>query len=140
MKTSKGILQSEKDGITYVFFFDYKLIYHSSVKSNIYFFDIWEDGKELDPMFHPILKIVSDRELKSIDLYPPDYYKGKGISIAFILKSKILINNRIISSSNDASADMHEKRRDDATEKVWKPLVKKGLAGYDSKGDFYFTL
>ncbi len=135
-----GSLQSHKNNNTYDFLFIYDQEYHASIEANIYRFKIWEEGKETDSCFEILFKIIDNgSDLKVIDLFPPDYYRGKGISIAGILKAKEIFKKRIISSSNHAKSEIHEARWDDATEKVWKRLVDRKLAKYNIAKDYYFT-
>lgn len=130
---------STKDG---EFIFEYYLNHHPHLKSDVYFFDIWRDGDDLENLhkFSFLLRVMENgRDLKVVDLFAGDY-KGKGISIPIILKSKQLFNKRIISSSNRIKSYSGEANWGEAIEKVWKPLVSQGLAKYDTEKDYYFVL
>lgn len=135
---TKGTI-STKDGD---FIFEYCLDYHPHLKSDVYFFDIWRDGDDLENLhkFSLLLRVMENgSDLKVVDLFAGDY-KGKGISIPIILKSKQLFNKRIISSSNKLKSYSGEANWDEAVEKVWKPLVSQELAKYDIENDYYFVL
>lgn len=142
MKDSgNDILVSEKNNKNYYFSFSYNLIYCPEVKSHIYNIEIWEKGKEAEKKFTSLLRVMENqKDLKVIDLFPPDYYRGKGISIAMILKARELFKKRIISSSNTYKSHRGEMRWKDATEKVWDKLVILGLARYDQTFDYYYTI
>ena len=141
MEADSNALLTFKNGINYSFIFSYSLCFHTGLNFFVYDFEILEIGRELETRFTCLFKIMDNgKDLKSIDLFPPEYYKGKGISIAVILKAKDLFNKRIISSSNDKETHSGEMRWEDATEKVWKRMVANGLAKYDHENDYYYTL
>lgn len=140
-KNSFDKLRSFKNNIEFQFLYTYKKIYQAKIKSQVYCFEIWEGGRESEEKFTCNFKIMeNDEDIKLIDLFPPDYYRGKGISIAIILKAKELFNKRIISSSNIKRTFIGEMRWKDATEKVWKRMVDDGIASFDPKNDIFYTL
>ena len=141
----KGVLQTTKKEVNYKFNYHYYTEFHKTYKAQSYIFDIWEDGKSNDNCFSFQLRVMENgTDLKVVDLFPDtkNYYLGKGISIAMILKAKSIFNKRIISSSNiDAKTSFSgEMRWSDATNKVWKKLEKKNLAKYDKGDDYYYTV
>lgn len=138
MDNCRGTISTNKNE---EFIFEYILKYHQDIKGNIYFFDIWKEGDKYtyDKYSFLLLIMENGRDLKVIDLYA-NAYKGRGISIPIILKSKELFNKRIISSSNKTKIFSGEANLCEAITKVWEPMVKQGLAKYDSKYEYYYVL
>lgn len=140
MEVKKGIIEYMKQNIQHKFIFYGFPYYNSYYKAQVYNFDVWEEGHELEPKFSFILMPMENgRDMKSIDLLAGPYYNRKGISDAIILKAKELFNKRIISSSNKVKFHYSEIRKPDA-DRVWQRLVKKSLAEYDVENDYYYTL
>jgi hypothetical protein len=140
MEIKKGTLVSVKNNGEHNFRFEYFLHYDEYLKANVYVFDIWEEGRESKPKFSFLLRVMENgTDLKVIDLFAGEYYKGKGISVAIILNAKELFNKRITSSSKKVKSHYSEDRWKDA-EKVWQGLVEKGFAKYDEHNDYYYTL
>lgn len=138
----KGILQTTKKEIDYVFNYHYYTEFNITYKAKSYIFDIWEAGKSNENSFSFQLRVMENgTDLKIVDLFPDTekYYLGKGISIAMILKAKSIFNKRIISSSNVKHSFSNEMRWSDATNKVWKKLEIENLAKYDKENDYYYT-
>ncbi len=137
------LVSKNKNNEEFAFLFEYYLDYIHDYGANAFIFLIWEKGRETEDKFSYRLRVMENgNDLKVVDLFGDcnNYYLGKGISIAIILKSKEIFNKRIISSSNKVQSYRDEANYKPAIEKVWKKMVSKGLAGYDSENDFYFTL
>ncbi len=137
------LVSRNKNNKEFVFLLEYYLDYIYDYGANSFIFLIWEKGREAEDKFSYRLRVMENgNDLKVVDLFGDcnNYYLGKGISIAIILKSKEIFNKRIISSSNKRQSYRGEANYKPAIEKVWKKMVSKGLAGYDSENDFYFTL
>jgi hypothetical protein len=138
----KGHLLTIKNGTKHDFLYEYRRIYHEYLNAEVYTFKIWIEGDGVEDIyrFSYMLRIMENGvDLKVVDLYA-NHYAGMGISKAIILKSKVLFNKRIISSSDKVRSYDGESNREDAREKVWKSLVRDGLAEYDAKEDYYFLL
>jgi hypothetical protein len=134
----KGMLPTRK----YEFTFEYYLNYHPHLKADVYFFDIWDEADTSVDIhkFSFLLRVMENgTDLKVSDLFAGSY-KGKGISIAIILRAKELFNKRIISSSNRTQSYIGEANWKEAIEKVWNPMVSQGLARYDAENDYYYVL
>lgn len=72
--------------------------------------------------------------------YKP-WYSGMGIPDALIPRACNLLNVTICSSTNSPShKTSKDKYRTVDAEKMWKRLVEKGLATYDSSKDRYFSV
>jgi len=136
-----GEISTEVNGVVYQFKYEYGICYNADFKSQGYYFDTWENGKEDDFKFSFILiELTHSSYLKVIDmLAPKKYYRGKGIARSMILESKKIFNTRIISSSNTIKIYKGEKRSPDAT-RVWEKMQEEGLVSYDIKSDYYFTI
>lgn len=133
-----GILLTRKGE----FIFEYHLNYHPYLKADVYFFNIWREGDELEDIykFSFLLRVMENgKDLKVVDLFAGNY-NGEGISIAIILKSKELFQKRIISSSNKQPSSSGEENWDEAIQKVWEPMVRQGTVAYDANKDYYYTL
>lgn len=142
-KKTLSCFTSKKNSREFKLLFEYYLEYIVDYNAKAYIFEIWEKGRETEDKFSFRLRIMENgKDLKVVDLIGDcsSYYLGKGISIAMILKSKEMFNKRIISSSNKVKTFTGEANYKPAIEKVWKRMVDKGLAEYDSKYDYYFTL
>jgi len=142
-KRIRGSVKSLKNSVEFSFLFEYYLDYVIDYDANAFIFLIWEEGRELEDKFSFRLRIMeNDKDLKVVDLFSDssNYYTGKGISIAIILQSKEMFNKRIISSSNKLKTFIGEANYKDAIEKVWKKMIEKGLALYNSECDYYFTI
>lgn len=142
-KKSMGILTTTKNGKEFTFLFECHLEYVKNYGAEAFIFLIWEEGRFNESKFSFRLRIMENgNDLKVVDMYGDcfNYYLGKGISIAMILRSKEMFKKRIISSSNIVKSYFYEAISKTAIEKVWLRMVKSGLAGYDSINDYYFTL
>lgn len=97
-------------------------------------------GDENSKWFDFKLAPIGDDTLKVTDMFVgKESHRKKGIPEALIMESKKLFGNKIISSSDKHPILISEWRREVAS-KVWDRLVKKGLAEYNSKFDFYFLI
>ena len=135
-KENRGQFNSMKNGITFTLSYIYEIAYILEYKTICYDFNITEIGKEDEVGFSFILsRMKNGKDLKVVDLYPDpaSKYIGKGISIAIICHAKTLFNKKIISSSFGSNWKA-------AREKVWEPMKKNGLVGYNSTKDFYYTI
>ncbi len=123
---------------TYEYFEEYSV----TLKANGIYFRIYEENDGIDPMYHfeyALRVMENNTDLKVVDLFAKKYI-GLGISRAIILKSKEIFQKRIISSSNKFPSYIGEANWPESIDKVWKPLVSRGLANYDIKNDYYFVL
>jgi hypothetical protein len=138
----KDTLIVTKNDLSTEFVFEFFQSYHKELKAYIYSFDIWKEGDEIETShrFNFMLRIMeNDKDLKVVDLFA-NRYKGCGISKAIILKSKDLFNKRIISCSNKFPTYIGEQNWEEAILKVWRPMVNKGLANYNTEGDYYYVI
>lgn len=138
------LFNSYKNGCTYSYWLSYEEVFLKPLGFTIYRLFIKDEVEEEGaghPSFYVVLKIMSgDKELKLIDLFPADHYRGKGLSVAIITEARKLFQRTIISSSTNCPTYTGESRRIDATNKVWQRLVDDGLAGYDGERDVFYTL
>ena len=140
--TSRGKLISTKNNLEFEFTFEYLIKYQKEFNAKVYFFEIWDEKENIDKIYRYsyMLRIMENgNDLKVIDLFA-NRYIGKGIGSAIILKSKELFEKRIISSSNTKKSYPTESNWKAAIEKVWKPMMAKGLVDYNFLEDYYYTI
>lgn len=138
-----GTICYKKDNRFHEFTYFYKIKFLQEYEGDAYCFEVWEAGMENESKFYFDLRIMKGgKDLKVVNLARTDYIrnKGKRISIAMILESKILFKRRIISSSNLKKTFSKESRFQRATDYVWKKMEAENLAAYNDIGDYYYTL
>ena len=135
--TRIGKLITPKGEFTY----SYYLFHNNTYNFDTYAFTIWDEkdhGKTHKADFS-LLIMEDNTHLKVIDLFMHDY-QGKGIAMAIILKAKEIFGKTIISSSNTNKSFTGESNWPEAIQRVWQPLIEKGLAYYDPGNDYYVLL
>lgn len=122
------------------YLFEYKYGYKSfNGREKIEFQVNFLNDEEKQNWFDFKLAPIDEETLKVTDIFKgKDSHLKTGLPEALILLSKQLFNKKIISSSNKVKTESCEWRSEPGT-KVWKRLVKRNLALYDSETDT-FTL
>lgn len=140
------IIENLKISVLYIgnteFQFCYKSEFNDEHKANIYSFNIWKTGDNPNDFknYSLLLKeMPNGTDLKVIDLFA-NKYKGQGISIPMLLKTKDIFNKRIIPSSNRKKSHSGEANWKEAIDRVWNPMMVQGLAKYDEADDYYYIL
>ncbi|MDB5088584.1 MAG: hypothetical protein JWR09_2578 [Mucilaginibacter sp.] len=133
----KGTITSLKCG---KFTYEYFLSHFESTKVDAICFEIYDENEPAAKKYSFILEVMDNgTDLKVMDMFASDY-KGRGISIPMILKSKELFGKRIISSSNKHKSRPGEMNWEEGIKKVWEPMVAQGLAAYNPIDDRYYVL